>query len=130
MSGLLWVGYSGTNAYGDVRVVNADAHDNANAGIQTYAQYPNLNSNVYVGHCRAWNNPGSTNHSGDGIVLGEASDAVIERCQTWTNGWLADGSVGIQTYDSTRVTIQFCESHHNRNNRRARWRWCSISTVA
>src|SRR5438445_6123748 len=112
--GIVVGGYNGTNAYSDVRVVNADVHDNANAGIQTYAQYPNLNTNVYIGHCRAWINPGSTSHSGDGIVLGDASDALIERCLTWTNGWLANGSVGIQTYDSTRVTIQFCESHHNR----------------
>src|SRR6266478_2296825 len=112
--GIVVGGYNGTNAYGDVRVVNADAHDNANAGIQTYAQYPNLNSNIYIGYCRSWNNPGSINHSGDGIVLGEASDAWIERCLAWTNGWLGNGSVGIQTYDSTRVTIQFCESHHNR----------------
>jgi hypothetical protein len=113
-SGISIGGYSGTNGYTDVRVVNADAHDNTTAGILTYAQYPNLNTNIYVGYCRAWNNPGSTNHSGDGIVIGEASDALVERCQTWTNGWLANGSVGIRTYDSARVTIQFCESHHNR----------------
>ena len=114
--GIVVGGSTGTNAYSDVRVVNVDAHDNANAGIQTFADYPNLNTNVYIGYCRAWNNPGSTNHSGDGIVLGDASDALIERCLAWTNGWLANGSVGIQTYDSTRVTIQFCESHHNRTD--------------
>jgi len=109
--------YMGTNAYRDIRVTHADVHDNANAGIQTYAQYSNLHSNVYIGWCRAWNNPGTagaSGNTGNGIVLGEVNNALIERCVAWTNGWIGDASVGIWCYDSTRVTIQFCESHHNR----------------
>ncbi len=109
--------YMGTNAYHDIRVTHADVHDNANAGIQTYAQYSNLHSNVYIGWCCAWNNPGTAGASGNtgsGIVLGEVNNAVIERCVAWTNGWLGDASIGIWCYDSTHVTIQFCESHHNR----------------
>ena len=34
--------WNGTNAYRDVRVTHADTHDNGNAGIRTYAQYPSL----------------------------------------------------------------------------------------
>ena len=115
--GIVIGGWNGTNAYRDVRLTHADTHDNGTAGIQTYAQYPNLNTNVYVGYCRAWNNPGTAGaagNSGNGIVLGEVNQAVIERCLAWTNGWIGDASVGIWTYDSTGVTIQFCESHHNR----------------
>jgi len=115
--GVVIGGWNGTNAYRDVRVTQADTHDNATAGIQTYAQYPNLHSNVYVGACRAWNNPGKTNASGNtgnGIVLGQVNNALIERCVAWTNGWLGDAAVGIWCYDSTKVTIQFCESHRNR----------------
>src|SRR5882672_9397262 len=115
--GIVIGGWSGTNAYMDVRLTYADTHDNATAGIETYAQYPNLNTNIYVGYCRAWNNPGTAGASantGNGIVLGQVNQGMIERCLAWTNGWLGDASVGIWTYDSTGVTIQFCESHHNR----------------
>jgi hypothetical protein len=115
--GVVIGGWNGTNAYRDVRVTYADTHDNANAGIQTYAQYANLHSNIYVGWCRAWNNPGIPNASentGNGIVLGHVNNAVIERCVAWTNGWLGEASAGIWCSDSTKVTIQFCESHRNR----------------
>jgi hypothetical protein len=115
--GIVLGGWNGTNAYRDVRLTYADTHDNANAGIETYAQYPNLNTNIYVGYCRAWNNPGTAGASvntGSGILLGQVNQALIERCLAWTNGWLGDASVGIWTYDSTGVTIQYCESHHNR----------------
>ena len=112
--GIVIGGWNGTNAYSDVRLTDVDAHDNGSAGIQTYAQYPNLNTNVYAGHCRAWNNPGSATQTGDGILFGEVNNALIERCVAWTNGWLGNAGIGIWTYDSTQVTIQFCESHHNR----------------
>jgi len=115
--GVVVGGWNGTNAYRDVRITHTDTHDNANAGIQTYAQFLNLHSNVYVGWCRSWNNPGITNNignTGNGIVLGQVNNAVIERCVAWTNGWLGDAGIGIWCFDSTKVTIQFCESHRNR----------------
>lgn len=115
--GVVVGGWNGTNAYRDVRLNRIDAHDNGNAGIQTYAEHPNLNTNVYVGYCRAWNNPGLLTveaHTGYGIVLNNVNNALLERCVAWTNGWLGEEAFGIACFDSTGVTIQFCESHHNR----------------
>jgi len=103
--GVVIGGWNGTNAYSDVRLTDVDAHDNGSAGIQTYAQYSRLNTNLYAGHCRAWNNPGSTLQPGGGIVFGQVNNALIERCVAWTNGWLGNTDIGIWTYDSTRVTI-------------------------
>jgi hypothetical protein len=112
--GVVLGGWNGTNGYNDVRLTDVDAHDNGSAGIQTYAQYSRVNTNVYAGHCRAWNNSGTIAQPGGGIFFGQVNNAVIERCVAWTNGWLGDIAIGIWTFDSTRVTIQFCESHHNR----------------
>jgi hypothetical protein len=70
---------------------------------------------------RAFDNSGDPNdvvkNSGSGIVLGSVNNATIERSLAYNNGWLCtapEGPVGIWTYDSNNVTIQFNESHHNR----------------
>ena len=115
-NGIVIGGWNGTNGYGDVQIVNADLHDSGGAGLETYGEYSRVNTNIYVGYCRAWNNSGDTNRNGDGIVLGQVNNALVERCLAWTNGWKGNGGVGIWTYDSTRVTIQYCESHHNRTS--------------
>lgn len=109
------VGAWGPNAYRDVRLTDADSHDNGISGIETSAEYSNLITNLYVGYCRAWNNPGITDMPDNGgIVLRGVNNALVERCVVWTNGWFGDATAGIWTYDSTNVTVQFCESHHNR----------------
>jgi hypothetical protein len=115
-NGIVIGGWNGTNGYSDVRIANADLHDNGEAGLETYGQFPRVNTNIYVGYCRVWNNSGDTNKNGDGIVLGQVNSALVERCLAWTNGWNGNGGVGIWTYDSTKVTIQYCESHHNRTS--------------
>jgi hypothetical protein len=114
--GIIIGGWNGTNGYGDVRILNADLHDNGGAGLETYGQISRVNTNFYAGYCRAWNNAGDTNRNGDGIVLGQVNNALIERCVAWTNGWRGNGGIGIWTWDSTKVTIQYCESHHNRTS--------------
>jgi hypothetical protein len=109
-------GWYGTNAYRDVRVNRIDTHDNGNAGIHFYAEHPNLNTNVYVGYCRAWNNPGRIDlpeYTGYGIALNNVNNALLERCAVWNNGWNGEAAFGVGCYDSTRATIQFCESYAN-----------------
>ena len=88
--------------------------------LSTYAAVPNVHQNVYVGYSWAYDNsgvPGLSTNSGNGIVLGNVNGATIERCVAQHNGWLntnVGGPVGIWTYDSTGVTIQFNESYENR----------------
>lgn len=105
----------------DVRITNVYAHENGAAGISV--GYHRRSKNVYIGHCVARNNPGDpsnlTNHSGNGIVVANAQDAVIEYCEAANNGWdmprEGNGPVGIWAWNGDRVIIQFCISHDNKS---------------
>ncbi len=111
---------NGTTGYIDVRVTYASAHDNALAGVTTYAQAPYAHQNIYFGHIQAYNNSGVaglTTNSGSGIILGGVLGGVVERSVAHGNGWLctaSGGPVGIWTYDSDGITIQHNESYDNR----------------
>jgi hypothetical protein len=102
------------------RITRIHAHENGFAGINSGGA---TSRNLYVGYCLAENNPGDptvrANHSGNGIVIGHVRDAVIEyseaRYNGWDMPWTGNGPVGIWTWESDRVTIQFCVSHHNRS---------------
>ena len=106
--------------FADVRVTNATLHANARTGLFTYAQLPNAHQQVYVGHVRAFDNPGvpgATSNSGSGIILASVDGGTIERSVAYNNGRLCTsvgGPVGIWTYDSTRITIQYNEAFANR----------------
>ncbi len=115
-------GFNGTTAYNDVRVADTSTHDNLKAGLITYAQNWGANTNVTVSGVAAWNNfgdPASAGNTGSGIVLGNVNGATIERSVAHNNGQNnnpTEGPVGIWTYDSNNVSIQFNESYANRTN--------------
>ena len=112
--------WNGRAGFSDVRVTNTALHHNGRNGLFTYAQLPNAHRQVYVGHVRAYENPGTPgagSNTGSGIVLASVDGATIERSVAHDNGRLCDsvgGPVGIWTYDSTRVIIQHNESYRNR----------------
>ncbi len=114
--------WNGQSGYRDVRVTRTLLHDNALAGLITYAETPNVHEKVYVGYTKAYDNPGLPGwptNTGSGIVLGSVNHGVIERCVAHDNGSLCDaneGGVGIWAYDSTDVIIQHNESYNNRTN--------------
>ena len=114
--------WNGTSGFRDVRITAVSAHHNARTGILTYAQRPAAHQSVYVGYSRAFENPGipdATTNTGSGIVLGGVDGGTIEWCVAWANGRLSrasGGPVGIWTYDSTRVVIQYNESFANRTS--------------
>jgi hypothetical protein len=113
------IGGAAAGGYRDVRITEVVAHDNGRAGIATYGDAHYTLEDVYVGHCRAYDNAGivgAAGHTGDGIVLGSVDRATIERCVAYGNGALGDGAVGIWAYDSNAVTIQFNESYDNRTS--------------
>jgi len=105
----------------DARITHVYAHDNGSAGITV--GYSKLSTRLHIDHCVADNNPGDpsnlTNHSGNGIVVGNVSDVVIEYCEASNNGWdmprKGNGPVGIWAWNADRVTIQFCISHDNKS---------------
>jgi hypothetical protein len=116
------------SGFKDVRITNAEVHDNGYAGISSTGYWPPDPSNrphrdFYVGNCRIYRNagiPGMKPHSGNGIVLSGVAGAVIEYCEAYNNGWLCDapggGPVGIWAWEASDVVIQCCESHHNKTS--------------
>lgn len=116
----------GWSGFSNVKITHANVHDNGDVGISSIGAWnPEeagySHTDIYVGHCRVYRNfgiPGKGSHSGSGIVLAQVDGATIEHCEAYENGKLNDcevgGPVGIWTWDSNRVIIQFNESHHNR----------------
>ncbi len=104
----------------DIRITRVHAFENGFAGINSSEA---MSKNIYVGYCLAENNPGDPtilqNHSGNGIVIGSVSKALIEYCEARYNGWdmprKGNGPVGIWTWNADQVVIQYCVSHHNRS---------------
>jgi hypothetical protein len=114
---------SGLQAEGvrEARIAHVYAHDNGAAGISI--GYERRSSDLHISHCIARNNPGDpfnlTNHSGNGIVVANAQNAIVEYCEAANNGWdmprKGNGPVGIWAWNSDRVIIQFCVSHDNKS---------------
>jgi hypothetical protein len=102
------------------------AHDNGSAGITVESQYPKReSSDIKILDCRAENNPGDptnlTNHSGNGIVVGNCKNVLIDHCTATNNGWdmprIGNGPVGIWAYEAENVIIQHCLSYRNKTSK-------------
>ncbi len=120
-------GANGASGYTDVWVISSAFHHNRKSGLLTYG--PSFSpasptyalASVYVGVCRAYDNdgdPGATKNTGNGIVLGSVQGGTVEYCVAHDNGinnQPNEGPVGLWTYDSTGVKIQYCESYRNRS---------------
>ena len=100
-------------------------HDNGSAGITVEAPYQTRQSrNIEILNCRAENNPGDptnlTNHSGNGIVVGDCRKVLIDHCTATNNGWdmprIGNGPVGIWAYEADSVIIQHCLSYKNKTS--------------
>jgi hypothetical protein len=108
----------------EVRCIAINAHENGSAGISVEGPYAKKesNHNIYIGYCTAQNNPGDptnlTNHSGNGIVVGNCTKILIEYCTATNNGWdmprIGNGPVGIWAYEADSVIIQHCLSYRNK----------------
>ena len=119
LGGVLTAGDAGT------RIVRVTAVDNGFAGIAVSGGTEGLPRarDVYIGYCRAENNPGDPknldNHSGNGIVVGGVDRVLIEYCVATENGGDmprdGNGPVGIWAWNADRVIIQKCISYRNRS---------------
>lgn len=113
----------------NARITHIIAHDNGFAGIHVTGINGNDpvsygNENLYIGYCKAYNNPGDptvlNNHSGNGILASSVSKGLIEYCEAFNNGWdmpwTGNGPVGIWIWDCADFTIQYSISHDNKTN--------------
>ena len=116
-SGITIGGWNGRSGYRDVWITDVSSHDNGHNGIKIYAAAPDVNSNVYIGRCSTYNNFGDTRLAGSGIVVSGVNGGTVEWCVSHDNGLFSQlqGPVGIWTFDSSHITIQFNESYGNRS---------------
>jgi hypothetical protein len=110
--------------YDDIRLTNADIHDNGYAGVWMGGcggGGPGVYcfNNVRVTHSRIHDNLGLDipEQTGNGIFLKDVNGGTIEHCLAYNNGSLnrntGGGPVGIWAIFSNNVTIQFNESYNN-----------------
>ena len=118
------------SGYEDVRITNCVAYKNEYYGILIMGYYVDdpiiyANSDVYVGHCKTYDNPGDPEflktHSGSGILMLDVDGGIIEYCEAYNNGYdclpKQGGPFGIWACTANNVIIQHCESHHNRTGK-------------
>lgn len=104
------------------------AIDNGFCGINVIGSARNLSGNIMIQDCKAENNPGDPtnldNHSGNGILVGVSDSVIIDHCSATNNGWdmprEGNGPVGIWTWESDHITIQYCVSYRNKTSRNAK----------
>jgi hypothetical protein len=121
-------GHASNSGFRDVRITHTSVHDNGDKGIVVWGYFASTHvgwshENVYIGYCKAFNNPGipgKKGHTGNGILISGVNGAVVEYCEAYNNGALNSGPeggpIGIWAWDANDVKIQFCESHHNKTN--------------
>ena len=121
---------SGLLIYSSQNIIanNVFAHDNGSTGITVEGPYLKTESrDIKITYCRAENNPGDptnlTNHSGNGIVVGNCKRVLINHCTATNNGWdmprIGNGPVGIWAYEADSVIIQHCLSYQNKTSKGA-----------
>jgi hypothetical protein len=99
------------------------AHENGFAGILVDGDYQKRVSNhIHIINSRADDNPGDpvnlNNHSGNGILVSNCKNILIEYCTATNNGWdmprIGNGPVGIWAFEADSVIIQHCISYRNK----------------
>lgn len=99
------------------------AHENGFAGILVDGDYrKRISNNIHIINSRADDNPGDPtnldNHSGNGILVGNCKNILLEYCTATNNGWdmprIGNGPVGIWAYEADSVIIQHCISYRNK----------------
>jgi hypothetical protein len=118
---------SGVDLYDcrEIRVLNVLALYNGFCGINVMGSDMKLSGKILIRDCKAENNPGDPtildNHSGNGILVGVSDSVIIDHCSATNNGWdmprQGNGPVGIWTWQSDHITIQYCISYRNKTSK-------------
>ncbi len=107
------------------RVISVIAYGNGFCGINVMGSHQDSSGNILIRDCKAENNAGDPtmldNHSGNGILVGVSDSVIIDHCTATNNGWdmprQGNGPVGIWTWLSDHVTIQYCISYRNKTSK-------------
>ncbi|ULQ52411.1 right-handed parallel beta-helix repeat-containing protein [Flavihumibacter fluvii] len=106
--------------YDSVIVKNCVADSNGFAGINMTGLWPGKqNRDIVILNSTASHNRGIKGmrpHSGNGIILANAVNGIIDSCSANNNGWEnGHANVGIWTYTAENVVIQHSASFSNRS---------------
>lgn len=120
--GIVIGAWNGNSGYNDIIIENNKVHDILDVGISSYGQFNAsktgyAHSNLNVRNCEVYNIKGYSkkSHSGNGIVLADVQDSMIEHCTVYDSGsgnTSCGGPVGIWYWDADRVTIQYSEVYN------------------
>jgi hypothetical protein len=108
-----------------VVVKNVITLNNGFCGINVMGSERKLSTDILIYNCRAENNPGDptnlNNHSGNGILIGVSDNVTVDHCIATNNGWdmprEGNGPVGIWSWESNNVSIQYCISYRNKTSK-------------
>ena len=120
-TGLKIGGWNGTAGFSQISLLNSRFRDNGIDGCSTYGQSAFANQNITVRSSHFYNNAGKAglpDPSGSGLVLGAVDTALVEFCTAYNNGannTNSAGPIGIWTYMSKKVVIQYNESYSNKS---------------
>jgi hypothetical protein len=123
-TGLVVGSWSKLTGYQTLLIDSVKVHDVLANGIVTWGEGSLIgidapHHNISIKNCEVYNIPGfsdSTIHKGSGIIMGYVNGGLIENCIAYNNGagnTHCGGPGGIWAWSCNRITIQFCESHHN-----------------
>lgn len=120
--GIVTGSYNGNSGYSNVLIENNVVHDILDVGISSYGEFSSsktgyAHSNILVRNCEVYNIKGYNKgkHSGNGIVLSDVQNSVIEFCTVYNCGsgnTSCGGPVGIWYWDADQVTIQYSEAYN------------------
>jgi Right handed beta helix region len=128
-SGILISGLEGKSGFSNVVISHCSLHHNAEAGMYIkavfdYTSKKYAHKDVTVRYVKAYENSGKSGpkleNTGSGIVISDVENGLIERCVAHHNGARCNseqgGPVGIWSWDSKNITIQYCESYENKTD--------------
>jgi hypothetical protein len=115
-------GGNGNAGYSNILIENNKVYDILDKGIFSFGEFSRTktgyaHSNLTVRNCEVYNIKGysKNEHSGNGIVLSDVQNSVIEHCTVYDSGHgntNCGGPVGIWYWDADQVTIQFSEVYN------------------
>ena len=120
--GIVIGAYNGNSGFSNVLIENNKVHDILDVGISSYGAFSSTktgyaHSNITVRNCEVFNIPGYSkkSHSGNGIVLSDVQNSLIEYSTVYDCGkgnTNCGGPVGIWYWDADQVTIQHNEAYN------------------
>jgi hypothetical protein len=111
---------SAENSVEDLSIENVETFDNDYAGMQIDSRGSARHKNIKIRYNRSYRNHGIANafmHSGNGIIVSQIEDVLIEYNEAFDNGQAntaVGGPVGIWAWDASRVKIRRNLSYNNR----------------